>query len=392
MEKSKRRVSTIPLPTFEGVLVPILAVAAALLVGALFILWLHPEWSFGDRLYQVGAAYGALWNSAFGSSRAILATLVEMIPLTFTGLSVALAFRSGLFNIGGEGQYLVGQMATAIAGYTIVGLTPWLHIPLVLLAGFLAGALWAFLPGLLKARLGIHEVINTIMMNYIALYFVHWLLQDHLKDPSTLVPRTPVIQASAILPLLVKNTRFHLGFFLALLVAVVVYYLLWRTVTGYEIRAVGLSPQAAEYAGISVPKNLILAMVLSGGLAGLAGAVQVAGVQNAYYDSLGFVGYGFNGIAVALLGRNHPFGVLVGALLFGALSRGAVSMQAVATVPKSVIGVVQAAIIFFIAAEAIFRVVVPRFGRGRIPGPGGTKAPHTGTATDAPAVEGGAGK
>ncbi|MHB9145374.1 MAG: ABC transporter permease [Symbiobacteriia bacterium] len=392
MEKSKRRFSSIPLPTFEGVLVPILAVVAALLVGALFIFSLHPEWSFVLRLQQVGDAYGALWRSTFGSTRSFLATLVEMIPLTFTGLAVALAFRSGLFNIGGEGQYLVGQMATAVVGYSVVGLSPWLHIPLVLLAGFAAGGLWAFLPGLLKARFGIHEVINTIMMNYIALYFVHWLLQNHLKDPTTLVPRTPVISSSAVLPLLVPNTRFHLGFLLALLAALAVYYLLWRTTSGYEIRAVGLSPQAAEYAGISVPRNLILAMVLSGALAGLAGAVQVSGVQTAYYDALGFVGYGFNGIAVALLGRNHPFGVVVGALLFGALSRGAVSMQAVANVPKSVIGVVQAAIIFFVAAEAIFRVLVPRVWRDRIPGPGGSQAPHTGTTNETPATEGGAGR
>lgn len=387
MDKTKRsRLGSIPLPTFEGVLVPVLAVVAALLVGAVFI------FSINRDPAQVVEAYGALWKATFGSTKNILATLVETIPLILTGLAVALAFRSGLFNIGGEGQYLAGQMATAVVGFSLAGLTPWLHVPLVLLAGFAAGGLWAFLPGWLKARLGVHEVINTIMMNYIALYFTHWLLLDHLKDPNTLVPRTPTISATAVLPLLVSNTRFHLGFFVALLAAVAVYYLLWRTTAGYEIRAVGLSPHAAEYAGISVSRNLILAMVLSGGLAGLAGAVQVAGVQFAYYDALGFVGYGFNGIAVALLGRNHPFGVLVGALLFGALSRGAVSMQAVASVPKSVIGVVQAAIIFFVAAEAIFRVLVPHMRRDRTPGPGGSQAPHTGTKGGTPAVEGGAGQ
>ena len=344
-------ISSIPLPTFEGVLVPILAVVAALLVGVLFILWVGR-----DPI----EAYSALWRVTFGTPRNTLETLVDTVPLIFTGLSVALAFRSGLFNIGGEGQYLVGSLAAAVAGYLMPGLPSVLHMLLVLLAGFVAGGLWAALPGWLKARLGVHEVINTIMMNYIAIFFVHWLLLAHLKDPTTMVPRTPPVLPSAVLPLLVQGTRFHVGFFVALLAALAVYFLLWRTTTGYEIRAVGLSPAAAEYGGISVGKNLVLAMVLSGGLAGLAGAVQVAGVSHAYYDAFGFVGYGFNGIAVALLGRNHPAGVLVGALLFGALGRGGVrGMQAIAGVPKSMIGVVQAAIIFFIAAEAIFRVLVP---------------------------------
>ncbi len=386
--KAKRLFTgSIPLPTFEGFLVPILAVVAALLVGVLFILWVGK-----DPIL----AYKALWRVTFGSTRNTLETLVDTVPLIFTGLSVALAFRCGLFNIGGEGQYLVGSLAAAVAGYALPGLPAVVHIPLVLLAGFAAGGLWAALPGWLKARFGIHEVINTIMMNYISLYFVHWLVIAHLKDPTNLSQRTPKILESAVLPNLLQNTRFHLGFFVALLVALGVYFLLWRTIAGYEIRAVGLAPAAAEYGGISVARNIILAMVLSGGLAGLAGAVQVAGISLAYYDGAGFVGYGFNGIAVALLGRNHPAGVLVGALLFGALGRGGVrGMQAIADVPKSMIGVVQAAIIFFIAAEGLFRVLVPRLrqrrqasrGPGPAGGTGGEGAPHSGTAT-----EGGAGR
>ncbi|MGE5589568.1 MAG: ABC transporter permease [Bacillota bacterium] len=374
---------SIPLPTFEGVLVPILAVVAALLVGVLFILWVGKD---------PVLAYRSLWQVTFGSPRNALETLVEAVPLIFTGLSVAVGFRCGLFNIGGEGQYLVGSLAAAITGFSLTGLPAAVHIPLVLLAGFAAGGLWAALPGWLKARFGIHEVINTIMTNYIALYFVHYLLIAHLKDPTTLSQRTPRILESAILPNLVANTRFHLGFFVALLAALAVYYLLWRTTAGYEIRAVGLSPAAAEYGGISVAKNVVQAMIISGGLAGLAGAVQVAGISYAYYDGSAFVGYGFNGIAVALLGRNHPAGVLVGALLFGALSRGGVrGMQAIADVPKSMIGVVQAAIIFFIAAEGIFRVLLPHLRQRALarggPGPGGEGSPHTGAAT-----EGGAGR
>lgn len=369
---------SIPLPTFEGVLVPILAVLAALLVGVLFILWVGKD---------PVLAYKSLWQVTFGSARNALETLVEAVPLIFTGLSVAVGFRCGLFNIGGEGQYLVGSLAAAITGFSLTGLPAVVHMPLVLLAGFAAGGLWAALPGWLKARFGIHEVINTIMTNYIALYFVHYLLIAHLKDPTTLSQRTPKILESAMLPNLMANTRFHLGFFVALLAALAVYYLLWRTTTGYEIRAVGLSPAAAEYGGISVGKNVILAMIISGGLAGLAGAVQVAGISYAYYDGSAFVGYGFNGIAVALLGRNHPAGVLVGALLFGALSRGGVrGMQAIADVPKSTIGVVQAAIIFFIAAEGIFRVLLPHLRQRRL-GPGGEGSPRTGAAT-----EGGAGR
>lgn len=337
----------------EGILIPLLAVVLALIVGVFFILWAGK-----DPI----KAYGALWNNTFGSLRNFAETVNDTIPLIFTGLSVAFAFRCGLFNIGGEGQYLVGQMATAFIGYSLTGLPSLVHIPLVLLAGALGGALWAAVPGYLKARLGVHEVINTIMMNYVSIFLTHYLLINFMKAPGP-IPFSPKIAPSAELPVLFENllkSRLHVGIFVALLAAWLIYYLLFKTTVGYEIRAVGLNSTAAEYGGIKVSRNIVLAMVISGALAGLAGAVQVAGIQRRFYDAFGFVGYGFDGIAVALLGRNHPAGVILGAFLFGVLARGSMAMQSVAGVPKSIVWVVQASIIFFIAADGIIRWLIRR--------------------------------
>lgn len=333
---------------WERVWLSLVAVLLALLVGAVVILW-------AGRNPLL--AYYALWTASFGSWRGFGEALVSITPLIFTGLSVAFAFRTGLFNIGAEGQFIVGQMGAAVAGYIFTGLPAIIHVPLALLSGALVGAIWGGIPGLLKARLGAHEVINTIMMNYIALYFTHYLVIGPLKGHSYL-PVTEQVLDSAKLWRFLPPTRANIGFFVALAMAAVVYFILWRTTLGYECRAVGLNPEAAEYAGISVSRNLVTSMLISGALAGMGGAVQVLGVQHRFYDLFGFTGYGFDGIAVALLGNNHPLGIIAGASLFGILSRGSQNMQSVAQVPKEVIGIVQAAVVLFIAADYLIRKMV----------------------------------
>lgn len=334
-------------------LMPVIAVIFGLLIGAIFMKLI------GKNPLQ---AYQVLWNSSFGSLRGFYETLVNTTPLIFTGLAVAFAFRCGLFNIGGDGQFLIAYTATAWVGYVIS--LPWfIHIPLALLAGIILGGVWGGFAGYLKATLGVHEVITTIMMNYISLYFTGYLIGGPLMKPGAL-PATPKILESARL-WRVPHSRLNLGFIIALIAAALIYYLLWKTTIGYEVRAVGLNPDGADYGGISVARNMVLAMFISGALAGLAGSVQVMGLEYRAYQPFGFIGYGFTGIAVALLGKNHPGGVVLSALLFGILSRGAMQMQSLAGVPKEVIEIIQAIIIFFVAAEYMFTLIARKIKRKR---------------------------
>lgn len=340
-----KRVWITRLKELDKLWLSLLAVFCGLLVGAIFVLWVGKNPLL---------AYSALWRASFGSRRDFGEALVSMTPLIFTGLSVAVAFRTGLFNIGAEGQLIVGQMAAAVVGYAVTGVPSVLHVLLALLAGAAAGAIWGGIPGFLKAKLGAHEVINTIMMNYIALYFTHYLVIGPLKGHDYL-PVTKTIANSAKLWRFLPPTRANTGIFVALVAAAIVYYILWRTTVGYECRAVGLNPDAARYSGINVSHATTISMLLSGALAGLGGAVLVLGVQHKFYDLFGFTGYGFDGIAVALIGNNHPLGIVGGAILFGVLSRGSQLMQSIAGVPKEVVGIVQAAIIIFVAADEIIR-------------------------------------
>lgn len=330
--------------SWREALIPFMAVVIGLLFGAVMMLILGANPLKG---------YMALLIGSFGSAKNFAETVVSITPLIFTGLSVAFAFRCGLFNIGGEGQIIAGMVTSAVVGAYITGLPRIIHLPLVLLAGTLAGAIWGLIPGFLKATRGVHEVVNTIMLNWIALYVSHYLVNGPIKDPTIPVPATPPVADTA------KLTRFldrsNTGILIAIACAFLVYWILWRTTLGYEIRAVGLNADAARYAGISVPKNMMLAMAISGGLAGLAGTVQVIGVQHKFLDLFAFEGYGFDGIAVALVGKNHPFGVLLSAVLFGTLARGSQTMQGMAGIPKETVGVVQAAIIFLVAADGIVR-------------------------------------
>jgi len=326
--------------------VPVLAVIAGLLVGTIFILS-----TGGDPI----EAYGAFFEAVAGEPYKFGETLVSSIPLVFTGLAIALAFRCGLFNIGVEGQYLVGALATAWAGYAIKGLPGFIHAPLAILVGMLAGAFWAAIPGFLKAYRGVHEVINSIMLNYTGWYLTHYLVMGIFRDPKGNNATPAVLETAMFTQGIIERSRLHSGFYVALLAAFLVWVFLWKTAAGYEIRAVGFAPGAAEYGGISVKRNIVLAMALSGALAGLAAGVQTLGIAGKFYEPLGFVGFGFDGIAVALVGQNHPIGVVLSALLFGALERGGAGMNAATEIPKNVIQIVQGTVIFFVAVEGLWR-------------------------------------
>ena len=291
----------------------------------------------------------------YSALRPLSDSLVNSIPYILAGLAVALGFRAGLFNIGAEGQLLVGAIAAAFVGYT-VKLPALFHIPLTLGAGVFAAGLWGAVPGFLKARVGAHEVINTIMFNYIAFKLADWLLNGPMEYTEG-TARTKEIASTAVLPRFLPHPiRFNWGFFVAIAAAVFVWWLLWKTVWGFELRTVGANPNAARYGGMSVAKNYVLAMFLSGGLAGLAGATQVMGIT--HNVALGFsAGYGFDSIALALLGKSHPLGVTLSALIFGFLRAGGTRMMSVASIPIEIVSIVQAMVIVFIAAPAIVRAI-----------------------------------
>ena len=282
---------------------------------------------------------------------------MQSTPYIFGGLAVALGFRAGLFNIGVEGQIFIGAVTGVWAGYAITGLPAIIHVPLAMLFGALGGALWGFIPGFLKAKTGAHEVITTIMMNYIAFRLVDWLLKFPMKDPNEFTPKTPWIEESAkLVRFFDVPIRFHLGFFIALLMAFLVYLLLFKTTWGLELRMVGANPNAAKYAGIKITTATVVAMALSGALAGMAGANEVLGVNYRLLPAFSS-GYGFDSIALALLGKTHPVGVVLSSLLFGFLRNGARSMQLAVGVPIDIVSILQAVILAFIAAPAIIRTI-----------------------------------
>ncbi len=342
----------------QSLLLPVLAIFTALLIGLLII------WVTTGSISTAFAAYAGLFTGAFGSPEAIAGTLVRTTPYILTGLAVALAFKCGLFNIGAEGQLALGALCAAWVGYRFE-LPAVIHLPLTILAGIVGGFLWGLVPGLLKARTGAHEVITTIMMNYLALQIVQLLLSGPMKAPGSVASQTPPLAPSAWLPMLIPSLQLHSGVLLSLLVAFGLSWFIGKSVWGFELRTVGLNPAAARYAGMPVARNVVLAMALSGALAGLAGAVEVAGVAldatsvtplGSRYFGLGFsTGYGFDSIAVALLGRSNPLGVVAAALLFGSLRAGATRMQFDTQVPSEIISVIQALILLFVAAEAIVR-------------------------------------
>ena len=331
----------------------LISIILALLVGAVVIIasqLVLPGRPFD--LFLPLTAYAALLQGAVGSFDGIVDTAVSTTPLVLGGLSVALAFKAGLFNIGAQGQFLLGALGSVAMGVTVAASPSLVAIPLALIAGMLAGALWGFVPGLLKAVSGAHEVVVTIMLNYIAIAVVAGVVGGPLRQQGRPEAITPDV-GNAALPLLIGNSG-HAGILLALVAVGLVAWLLFRTTLGFEIRTVGANPDAARYAGMRPRFLMILTMSLAGALAGLAGAVVVLGVTHLMTPSFGTT-VGFDSIAVALLGRTNPIGIVMAALLFGALRAGAPLMQIQAGIPPELIDVLQAMILLFLVANPVLQ-------------------------------------
>jgi simple sugar transport system permease protein len=374
----------------RGLAIPALSVFTALAIGGLVIMFtdqaVYEALGEGNILEAIGVgltnlarAYGALYEGALGNPFKIIEgivqwlsgagmgpllsalrgpsdSMVQSVPYIFAGLAVALGFRAGLFNIGVEGQIGIGWMVAAVAGFAFTGLPAVIHLPLAIVAGMVAAGLWGSIAGILKARTGAHEVITTIMLNYVVYRLSEWLLCGPLEAVQGTC-RTQDIAESAHLPRFLGHpVTVHWGFLLALMAAAATYWFLFKTKWGFELRTVGANPDAARYGGMSVGRTIVLAMFLSGCLAGMAGVVQGLGIT--HNIAVGFsAGYGFDAIALALLGKSHPAGVVGASVLFGMLRAGAARMQSVAGVPTEIVQIVQALVIVFIAAPEIIRAV-----------------------------------
>jgi len=433
------------LKTLDVLSMPALATLMAFIGGALII------WLTSGNLGTVFAAYEGMISGAFLKTRGFTETLVAMTPYVFLGLGLAIGFKAGLFNIGVEGQFYIGAISAVWAGIVFTGLPAIINLPLVLLAGALGGAIWAGIPGFLKARTGAHEVITTMMMNYIAFRFTEFLVSVPLRDTHSSAVQTLRVSPNAELwslwqiparlndplnalgvaiafaligfvfarwllgrggfarrfespsqrrrmmavislavgvivffalpglaniwwPFSDQYDRLHIGFIIALAAAVAVWWLMYKTTLGFEMRMVGANPSAAKYAGINISRNIIITMAISGGLAGLAGTSEVLGVSICRCLPLFFSsGYGFESIALALLAKNNPFGIVAGSFLFGAMRNGSDLMELNSGVSKYVISLIQALVLLFVAAPAMVRYLL----RMRAPSKVEVEAPLT---------------
>jgi simple sugar transport system permease protein len=361
----------------SSALVVFLAILASLVVGALLIIFSsdevretsayffsRPGDTFAAAWREVSSAYLAMWNGAFfngnagtfaGKIKPFTNTLTSATPLIFAGLGLGVGFRAGLFNIGAQGQILMGATLGAMVGF-MWHLPVGIHLLVALLGCMLGGAIWGFIPGILKAKTGAHEVITTIMLNYIALNLVSFLLaQDSFQRPGSDNPQTPILDQNSWLPLMLGDQfSLHWGFPLALAAAVGVWWLMERSTLGFQFRAVGANPNAAHTAGMNVTRMYVLVMVTAGALAGLAGAAQLLGTQHAL--AVGIAGsIGFDAITVALLGRSRPLGIVFAAILFGGLKASGPALQVQAGLPIDIVLVLQALIVLFIAAPPLVR-------------------------------------
>ncbi len=341
-------------PKLIDALLPVFATIAALLVGAVMLLLL--------KVNPI-EAYRAMWDGAFGSQNAVAETLTKATPLLLVGLGICISFRGDVINIGGEGQMIVGAIMGTLIGITLVDWPGWAVIPIALITGFIGGAIWGGIPGVLKAYFKVNEILSTVMMNAIAVQLMNFLLRGPMIDPSqaelaSKIPQTARLLDTFRLPRWVP-TRLHLGALIAVVLAFLVYILLWRTTWGYRIRAVGQNPDASKYAGVKVRNYIVLALILSGAFAGLAGVMQVYGVNYRMItdgSASGFTGSaGFNGIVAALFGGLHPIGTIPASILFGALLVGANKMQRVVQVPSALITALNGLVVVFVVSSEIWR-------------------------------------
>ena len=355
---------------FDAML-PVIATLIALAFGGVLLLLLG---------VNPVTAYAAMFKGAFGTVSGLTQTLTKATPLLLVALGICIAFRGGVINIGAEGQIILGAISAAAVALSFPTLPGIILIPLTLGAGVLGGAAWGGIAGVLKARFGVNEILSTVMLNAIALQLMNYLLRGPMLDPEQIAAGTNIPQ-SATLPdqvwllRLVPRTQLHAGLILAIVLAVVVYIFLWRTTIGYRIRAVGLNPSAARYAGIPVKSYMALAMILSGAFAGLAGAVEVTGVHHRMIEGLSG-GYGFSGIVTALFGKLHPLGAIPASIIFGGLLTGADKMQRTVQVPSSLIVVIEGLIVLFVVASDYF---VKKRARRRV-----AEVPQPAAATQAP--------
>jgi general nucleoside transport system permease protein len=322
----------------------VLAVLLALLVGAGLI----AAWGVNPV-----KAYATLIDGAFGNRNSIAETLLRSVPLTFAGLGVAIAFRGGAFNVGAEGQLFVGATAATFVGTSLAGASPPLVLAIMVATAFVAGAVWSGIAGLLKLGFGASELITTIMLNYVAIYLVSYLLHGPLQDPDSYLPQTVPLARSISPPILIAKTRLHAGFLFGLAAVLLAHLALWHTTFGFRLRVVGLNPRAALNAGIGATGVTLAAFLLSGGLAGLAGLMEVVGVQHRMIENLS-PGYGYTAIIVALLGQTNPIGVLAAAILFAALQVGATTMESGAGVPSTLTTILQGLVVLFVIGHGAF--------------------------------------
>jgi simple sugar transport system permease protein len=331
------------------------AIFLALVVGAVVMIASSPLVGGSLNVALPLTAYGALVSGSVGSPNAIINTLVASTPLILAGLGVGLGFKAGLFNIGAQGQFLMGGLAAAALGVATAGLPPLAAIPIAIVAAVVAGLAYGFIPGFLKAYTGAHEVVTTIMLNYVAIQILAWAASGPLRGENVGFARTETI-TTAVLPVILGRNG-HIGVLFAAVAVPIIFWLLFRSTTGFEIRTVGANPDAARYAGMRPRFLIILTMAISGMLAGLAGGVEILGqvhhIPAAYASSVGF-----DAIAVALLGRSHPVGILFAGLLFGAMRAGSGLMQIQAGIPVQMVFVLQAVILFFLTAEILVRAVL----------------------------------
>ncbi len=330
------------------IVIPLLAMAIALILGAFMLI------AFRKNPLE---AYAALVSGAFGSSRALIQTTLKATPLLLVGTGICIAFRGGVTNIGGEGQIIVGALSSAAVALYVPIESRWLLIPLCFLAAILSGAVWGGIPGVLKARLGVNEILTTVMMNSIAVYLSNFLLRGPMIDPreiemGTRASQTALLPESAFLTRLAPPTQLNTGSILAVLLAVVIYVMMWKTTIGYRIRAVGLNPAASRYGGIQVPVYQALAITMAGALSGMAGAVEVLGVQHRVFENISG-GYGFNGIVAALFGNLHPLGTIPASFLFGGLMVGGNKLQRTVQVNSSFVDTLLGLVVLIVVAAKV---------------------------------------